>query len=363
MPGNQEGLVALGCSPLASEPAALPRCVGRALRAMRAAPGRAFDLAELARIAGASERTLQRHFRKGLGKPPLGVLADIRFEHARRELLRAPPGKTVADIALRSGFTHLGRFSTAYARRYAEKPSQTLRQQLPVLTDTAPPKVVFSTGRDRPTIAVARIDASEQNREVASSLADELANALTRAGLTVTEATSAARYRLHGSLRGEEPELRFTARLIDVETACHLWAYKQDTGAGGDFVVEEHVVERIAALLQPALRDAEVRRAYLKANTDVTAYDLTLRALPHAIALNLDGNKTALDLLGQALVHDPDSPLAIALASWCHAQRPIYHFVENPAHNRGQALSFARRLARMDGDATIFAILATHSPC
>src|SRR4029079_11922676 len=113
------------------EPSALPRGVRRALDAMRAAPSREFDLAELSAIAGTPARTLQRQFRTFLGKSPLDALRDIRFEAARRELLRGSPSAKVAEIAARAGFTHFGRFSTEYRRRFGEKPSQTLeRQQL-----------------------------------------------------------------------------------------------------------------------------------------------------------------------------------------------------------------------------------------
>src|SRR5262249_58770056 len=66
---------------------------------------------------------------EALGKGPLAVLHDIRFEYTRRELLRGAADARVTVIANRSGFAHLGRFSVEYARRFGEKPSQTLRRQ------------------------------------------------------------------------------------------------------------------------------------------------------------------------------------------------------------------------------------------
>ena len=111
------------------ESSALPRGVRRALDAMRAAPGRDLDLAELSAIAETPARTLQRQFRTFLGKSPLDALRDVRFETARRELLRGAPNAKVTEIAARAGFTHFGRFSAEYRRRYGEKPSQTLERQ------------------------------------------------------------------------------------------------------------------------------------------------------------------------------------------------------------------------------------------
>src|SRR5262245_61413761 len=94
----------------------LPRSVSRALNAMRAAPGHALNLADLAALGRVSIRTLQRQFQAFLGKAPLAVLRDIRFEGARRDLLRASSTATVTEIALRCGFSHLGRFSVEYYR-------------------------------------------------------------------------------------------------------------------------------------------------------------------------------------------------------------------------------------------------------
>src|SRR5690349_19555930 len=117
MPASRMGSVAY-------QRTVLPRSVSRALDLMRAEPSRALTVRELAAIAGASPRTLQRQFQTFLGKTPQAVLRAIRFERARRDLLRASHTETVSDIALRCGFSHLGRFSIEYHRRYGEKPSQ-----------------------------------------------------------------------------------------------------------------------------------------------------------------------------------------------------------------------------------------------
>ena len=134
-----------------------PRGVRRALAAMRTNLGREWSAAALAAVAGVSPRTLQRQFKVFLGKTPGAALQDIRFERARRELLQGLSSTKVAGIALHSGFTHLGRFSTDYRRRYGETPSQTLkRQDLFTGTLASMPSLSLSS-RDRPTVALAAI--------------------------------------------------------------------------------------------------------------------------------------------------------------------------------------------------------------
>jgi AraC-like DNA-binding protein len=87
-------------------------------------------LEELSRVAGVSGRALQQNFRHHYGLSPMEFLRQVRLTRAREELERADPtsGITVTGIALKWGFTHLGRFSGAYRQRFGEPPSATLRR-------------------------------------------------------------------------------------------------------------------------------------------------------------------------------------------------------------------------------------------
>jgi transcriptional regulator GlxA family with amidase domain len=85
-------------------------------------------VADLARAAGVSVRTVYRASARHLGGPPMTRLRDSRLEHVRRRLLEAAPGETVTSVAMEWGFLHLGRFSSLYRRRFGELPSQTLRR-------------------------------------------------------------------------------------------------------------------------------------------------------------------------------------------------------------------------------------------
>lgn len=113
----------------AAPSAAGSRAVRMALELIEAEPDRPWRVADLAREAGVSARTLQEAFRRDLGVSPLEQLRRVRLERARRDLLAVGPGTgSVADIAARWGFFHLGRFSQVYRAAYSELPSQTLRE-------------------------------------------------------------------------------------------------------------------------------------------------------------------------------------------------------------------------------------------
>jgi AraC-like DNA-binding protein len=90
---------------------------------------RALTVAEMAAAAGVRPRALQLAFRRHHGTTPMQYARSVRLERAHRELRGADPtaGATVATIATRWGFPHLGRFSTDYRAAYGASPSHTLR--------------------------------------------------------------------------------------------------------------------------------------------------------------------------------------------------------------------------------------------
>jgi transcriptional regulator GlxA family with amidase domain len=73
-------------------------------------------------------RSLQEGFRQHVGVSPMAYLRRVRLEHAHAELSEPRDGqRSVAAVAHRWGFGHLGRFAAAYRERYGVSPSDTLR--------------------------------------------------------------------------------------------------------------------------------------------------------------------------------------------------------------------------------------------
>lgn len=84
---------------------------------------------ELAALANLSLRALQVAFQRLLGVTPNTYIRHVRLDRIRAELQQADPATTaVSAVARRWGFAHPGRFSAAYAQRFGEHPSQTLRR-------------------------------------------------------------------------------------------------------------------------------------------------------------------------------------------------------------------------------------------
>jgi transcriptional regulator GlxA family with amidase domain len=99
-----------------------PRPVDRAIKIMEADPAAALSMPDLARATDVSVRTLQAAFRRHTGTSPMEYLRHLR-------LTADPRHHTVAGIAHRHGFPHLGRFAASYRAKYGLNPSTTLRLQ------------------------------------------------------------------------------------------------------------------------------------------------------------------------------------------------------------------------------------------
>lgn len=103
-----------------------PRHVLAAEQHMRDHARDAPTLSELARSAHVSVRTLTAAFREHRGCSPMAALREMRLTGVRAELLVAPPGTTVRDVAAAWGFVNPGMFAGHYRRRFGETPSATL---------------------------------------------------------------------------------------------------------------------------------------------------------------------------------------------------------------------------------------------
>ncbi|SOE97094.1 AraC-type DNA-binding protein [Burkholderia sp. D7] len=80
----------------------------------------------LASVANVSLRKLYVLFRMYAQESPRDFIQSLKLGRVRTDLQRARPSDNVTDIAMRYGFSHLGRFSAVYKARFGELPSQTL---------------------------------------------------------------------------------------------------------------------------------------------------------------------------------------------------------------------------------------------
>ncbi|WP_329343419.1 AraC family transcriptional regulator [Streptomyces sp. NBC_01352] len=102
-----------------------PRVLRHALEYIEAHLADPMTIGDIAAAAGCSARTLHDYFQDGLHTSPMGYVRDLRLRRAHRELRNT--GQPVTEVAYAAGFTHLGRFSAAYRKRFGVLPSETAR--------------------------------------------------------------------------------------------------------------------------------------------------------------------------------------------------------------------------------------------
>ena len=107
-----------------------PAVVRRAIDYIEEHAGEPIDVGDIAAAAGIGPRGLQHSFRRHRDTTPRAFLHATRLERAHRDLQAGESGRgdTVSAIARRWGFTHLGRFTADYRKRFGCAPSYTLRR-------------------------------------------------------------------------------------------------------------------------------------------------------------------------------------------------------------------------------------------
>jgi adenylate cyclase len=169
------------------------------------------------------------------------------------------------------------------------------------------------------------------------------------------------RYVLEGSVRKAGQKVRITGQLIDALTGTHLWADHFDGSLEDVFKLQDKVAISVAGVIEPTLLVAEMRRSAKRPTSDLSAYDLYLRALSHHRAWEKGDILAALDLLRQSIEHDPHYGSALALAAECHMNLHVNGWTNDPEFDRREGVSLARQALRVASDDPGVLIGAAHA--
>ena len=153
---------------------------------------------------------------------------------------------------------------------------------------------------DKPSIAVlpfANLSGDPEQEYFADGMVDEIITALSRIKwLFVIARNSSFTYKgqavdvkrvghelgvsyvLEGSVRKAGGRVRITAQLIEAIGGAHLWADRFDGSIEDVFDLQDKVALSVAGVIEPTLQAAETARSANRPTTDLTAYDLYLRA-------------------------------------------------------------------------------------
>ena len=134
------------------------------------------------------------------------------------------------------------------------------------------------------------------------------------------------RYVLQGSVRKARQQVQITGQLIDALTGTHLWASRFDGSLEDIFDLQDRVAVSVAGLIEPALQAAEMHRSAARPMTDLSAYDLYLRALAAFYPITKERVFEALRCLEQAIAIDRHYGPALCFALGTRRRRHYHSF-------------------------------------
>jgi adenylate cyclase len=231
---------------------------------------------------------------------------------------------------------------------------------------------------DKPSIAVlpfANLSGDPEQEYFADGMVEEIITALSRIRWLFVIARNSSftykgqavdvkqvgrelgvRYVLEGSVRKAAGRVRITAQLIDATSGAHLWADRFDGSLEDVFELQDKVAISSAGVIEPALRQAEIGRAWRKPPESLDAYDLYLRAVATYYPVTRDRVFEAVSLLRRAIAIDPHYGLALSWAAICHLALVRDGWAEDPETTSREACDFARQAIEVaESDPTVFA--------
>jgi TolB-like protein/class 3 adenylate cyclase len=157
------------------------------------------------------------------------------------------------------------------------------------------------------------------------------------------------RYVLEGSVRKAGAQVRIAGQLIDALTGTYLWADRFDGSLKDVFELQDRIALSVAGVIEPALQAAEMRRAAARPTTDLSAYDLYLRAYAMVLSSAVRVPE-ALGLLEQAIMRDPQYGPALAWAALCCVRLRNDGGSKDPQADGRRGTDWARRALEAGGD-------------
>ena len=313
---------------------------------------------------------------------PIAVVLAWAFEITPQGIVRAEDVSPTESIMKHTGHKLIGvtvvlAVIAASLLAYQFLRSKSAATTTPSIT-SAPTSTPASTPISEKSIAVLpfeNLSDDKQNAFFTDGVQDEILTDLAKiADLKVISRTSVMQYKsgtprnlreiaqqlgvahlLEGSVQRAGGKVRVNAQLIDARTDVHQWAQSFDRDIADVFAIQSEIAKAIADQLQAKLSPSEKTAIERPPTSDVTAFDLYSRAKTLLLSLSFTVQAKpnllqAVDLLDQALAHDPQFFLAYCQLAYGHANLYFQNLDRTP-DRRAQAEAAVQAAFRLRPDA------------
>ena len=158
------------------------------------------------------------------------------------------------------------------------------------------------------------------------------------------------RYVLEGTIRKAGGRVRIVVQLVDANAGTQIWTHRFEDTLDDIFALQDRVALSTAATIEPAVREADARRASARPTENMGSYDLFLRALAMMKTYTGPNMLEVLGLVERALELDPNFGAALAVCARCHYLIALYGWSNESEHHRRRALEMGHRAIRAAGD-------------
>jgi adenylate cyclase len=279
--------------------------------------------------------------------------------------LKTKLGKFTVDKLLSGLFSER---TLAVVENYTRLPLRQMLASEPVASNEAP--VPSATALGRPSLAVlpfANMSGGPEQDYLAEGITEDLITAFARLRWLFVIARNSSfaykgkavdvrlvaqelgvRYVLEGSVRTAGGRIRVTAQLIDAETGKHIWAERYDRELRDLFAVQDEIAERVVAVVEPHLYEAEGFRAASNPPDSIDAWGLVARAVVMLNKFDRQLNLEARDLLQRAIALEPSYARAHALLGWAVYWATYAYWLPDREEAVTQAAAHARNALQLD---------------
>jgi TolB-like protein len=152
-------------------------------------------------------------------------------------------------------------------------------------------------------------------------------------------------YVMEGSIRRDRNRLRVTAKLLETDSGRHIWGEKFDRELNDIFELQDDLTMHVVGSIAPQVELAELQRSRKLSKTNLSAYELALKAQ----ALSYDAVRVAdREMLDQAMsiadkALDLDKMCTHAL--WTRGMGCVFQYLYGWSTDPGSALNFAIEIA------------------
>ena len=129
------------------------------------------------------------------------------------------------------------------------------------------------------------------------------------------------RYLVNGTVQRQGRRVRATLTLTDASDERELWTEHYDRPLDHIFEVQDDITGSVVAAIEPAIEQAEMRRALLKPPESLNAWEYFHRGLWHCFRFTARDNEIAHRLFAKAVDMDPQFARAWAGLSFTHYSR------------------------------------------